>query len=342
MTRFSRIRTLVGTAAIAAMSAGAAIAGDVTLNFAHWVPPKHPLSQGFAAWADAVSEASNGTISFNFFPAAQLGAPPDHYDMAKDGIADITWINPGFNPGRFPLTELPEFMFIMDDPVASSRGLTNWYRNYADKEMGDVHFCFMHTMRMHSLFSTTDPLLGPEDVKGVKMRPSNGTQAKIFNAAGATTVFFPFPEIRDNFERGIATGATGVPGSLIAFGGADATEHVTDEPLFGAVWALVMNKAKYDALDDVQKAAIDGQCNAEASAKFAAPVAAFDENGLQKMKEMGKNVHKLTPEQIAAWVAISDQVMQGWMATAGDNGYDGPAVLEDLKANLKAEGGLFE
>jgi hypothetical protein len=36
------------------------------------------------------------------FPSEQLGKAFDHYDMARDGIADVTYVNPGYQPGRFP------------------------------------------------------------------------------------------------------------------------------------------------------------------------------------------------------------------------------------------------
>jgi TRAP-type C4-dicarboxylate transport system substrate-binding protein len=45
------------------------------------------------------------------YPASQLGAAPDHYDMARDGIADISFINPGYRPGRFPTLAAAELPF---------------------------------------------------------------------------------------------------------------------------------------------------------------------------------------------------------------------------------------
>ena len=50
-----------------------------------------------------VEKASGGTIKYKVFPSQQLGKAFDHYDMARDGIADFTYINPGYQPGRFPI-----------------------------------------------------------------------------------------------------------------------------------------------------------------------------------------------------------------------------------------------
>jgi TRAP-type C4-dicarboxylate transport system substrate-binding protein len=55
------------------------------------------------AWAEDIDKASGGTIKSTLFPSEQLGKAMDHYDMARDGIADFTYVNPGYQPGRFPI-----------------------------------------------------------------------------------------------------------------------------------------------------------------------------------------------------------------------------------------------
>ena len=65
------------------------------LKLSHWVPPAHPLQKALEDWGASIEKASNGTIKYKVFPAQQLGKAVDHYDMARDGIADVTYINPG-------------------------------------------------------------------------------------------------------------------------------------------------------------------------------------------------------------------------------------------------------
>ena len=73
------------------------------LKISHWVPSSHPLQKSLEDWAAAVEKDSGGTIKSKVFPAQQLGKAFDHYDMARDGIADVTYVNPGYQPGRFPI-----------------------------------------------------------------------------------------------------------------------------------------------------------------------------------------------------------------------------------------------
>src|ERR1700728_1039654 len=92
-------------AAWAARGQTTAVAQDKTveLKISLWVPPAHPLTPATRAWADDIEMASGGTIKATVFPSEQLGKAFDHYDMARDGIADVTYVNPGYQPGRFPI-----------------------------------------------------------------------------------------------------------------------------------------------------------------------------------------------------------------------------------------------
>src|SRR5262245_35554228 len=67
---------------------------QVTLKLSSWVPMQHPLNPALQAWAEDIKKESNGTIVSTLFPSEQLGKAFDHYDMARDGIADAAYVNP--------------------------------------------------------------------------------------------------------------------------------------------------------------------------------------------------------------------------------------------------------
>src|SRR5258708_5389804 len=109
----------------------------VELKFSYWIPPAHPLIPATQAWADDIAKASNGTIKITIFPSQQLGQAFDHYDMARDGIADLTYVNPGYQPGRFPVIGAGELPFLVKEANGGTRALDEWYRKYAAREMKD-------------------------------------------------------------------------------------------------------------------------------------------------------------------------------------------------------------
>ena len=154
----SRFTGSVYAAAFAALLCGGnrrARAQEKTfdLKISHWVPPSHPLQKALEEWGASVEKDSGGTIHYKVYPSQQLGKAFDHYDMARDGIADLTYINPGYQPGRFPVIAAGELPFLMSNAKGGSVALDEWYRKYAAKEMKDVKFClaFVHDPGAHPL-----------------------------------------------------------------------------------------------------------------------------------------------------------------------------------------------
>jgi TRAP-type C4-dicarboxylate transport system substrate-binding protein len=125
-------------ALVPAMAPAAAQDKPVHLKLAHWVPPSHPLQKAMEDWGNSVQKATNGTVTFTVFPSQQLGKAFDHYDMVRDGIADVAFVNPGYQPGRFPIIDAVNLPFMMSKGGAGSQAADAWYRKYAAQEMKDV------------------------------------------------------------------------------------------------------------------------------------------------------------------------------------------------------------
>src|SRR6201987_2854161 len=126
-------------ALLLAASLTPAYAAEQTINLkiSHWVPASHPLQKSLEDWAAAVEKASNGTIKSTVFPAQQLGKAFDHYNMARDGIVEFAYVNPGYEPGRFPIIAAGEIPFLVGDVHGGIRAIDTWYRKYAPTEMKD-------------------------------------------------------------------------------------------------------------------------------------------------------------------------------------------------------------
>ena len=111
--------------------AGPAFAEDkeVDLRLSLWVPPAHPLTGAAKTWADDIAKDSHGTIKITVFPSEQLGKAFDHYDMARDDIADITYVNPGYQPGRFPIIAIGQMPFTFGDARKGTAALDSGIAN---------------------------------------------------------------------------------------------------------------------------------------------------------------------------------------------------------------------
>lgn len=337
--------TRCAMAAALLLAAGLATAQEkpVTLKFSYWVPPQHPIAtKAIAPWAKAVTEASGGTIRFAFFPSGQLGKAEDHYDMVKDGIADVGWINPGFNPGRWPVIGAMQIPLMVEDTRGGSAAQTEWYRAYEAKEMPEVKVCFGHQIAPLN-FHSRKKIVMPQDLAGLKIRPSSATEATYIRQAGAATVQGTFPESRELLDRGIADGTTGVFGSLIAFGVDKATQYHLAIPFAVAGYVVAINKDKYAAMSPRQKKAIDDNCTPEAAQRFATPLYEFENDGLKKLiarKDPGREITMPTPEIMAAWKARVPAVKAEWAKEVQARGYDAQAVYQGLQQALQKHGAL--
>jgi TRAP-type C4-dicarboxylate transport system substrate-binding protein len=324
-------------ALLLAASITPAYAAEQTFNLkiSHWVPASHPLQKALEDWGAAVEKASGGTIKSTVFPAQQLGKAFDHYDMARDGIADVTYVNPGYQPGRFPIIGAGELPFLMSDAKGGSEGLDAWYRKYAPTEMRDVKFCLAFIHSPSAFHSRTKKIVVPDDVKGMKVRPADATIANFVTQLGGTNVQSSAPEARDIIERGVADAVTFPWGSLVLFGIDKVTKYQMDAPLYVTTFVLVMNKDTYDQMSDRQKKAIDDNCNTEAAGRVGEPWGKFEDAGIDKIKaEPGQEVYKLTPEQTAQWKKAAEPLFKAWADNVKQKGVDPDQAMSELKASL--------
>ncbi|MFV2034791.1 MAG: C4-dicarboxylate ABC transporter, partial [Halocynthiibacter sp.] len=81
------IRTALAGVLAFGLSAGAAMAQEVTLRFQHFISPRGSVPQYFMRpWADKVQADSGGRIRIALYPPMQLGgSPPSMYDQIRDG-----------------------------------------------------------------------------------------------------------------------------------------------------------------------------------------------------------------------------------------------------------------
>ena len=321
---------------MAASISFAAVAQDkqADLRLSTWLPLSHPLNPSIQAWADDIKKASKGTISMTLFTSEQLGKAFDHYDMARDGIADFTWVSPGYTPGRFPIVAAGELPFLFSNAKGGSAALDTWYRQFAAKEMKDVHFCLAFVHDPGSLFGKKK-ITVPGDIRGMKVRPANGTMAHFVTLLGGNNVQGSASEARDMLERGVADAITFPNGSAILFGIDKVVKYTMDVPLYAAPFVWIMNKAKYEAMSQTQKNVIDDHCTTAWAEKIATPWADFELAGMQRLRtEPGREVYKLTPEQLALWRNAAQPLQVQWADSVRKQGGNPDAIYSSLKQTI--------
>ena len=320
-----------------AVGLGTASAQDKTfeLKLSHWLPPSHPLQKSIQEWGDSVEQDSGGTIKYQIYPAQQLGKAFDHYDMARDEIADFTYVSPGYQPGRFPIFDAANLPFMVSNAKAGSGAIDEWYRKYAATEMKDVKFCFAFAHDPGTFHSRTKKIMVPSDISGMKVRPADATIASLVTSLSGTNVEAAAPEVRDILGKGVADAVTFPWGSIVLFGIDKVTKYHMEAALYTTGFVWVMNKGTYAAMSAAQQKVIDNHCNSEWAKKVATPWADFEHDGIAKLKaESDHEVYSLTDAQLDQWKAAAGPVVQTWSAAVKKAGGDSDAILKDLKTKL--------
>ena len=306
----------------------------VDLKISIWLPPAHPLVPATKLWAEDIEKQSGGTIKSTIFPSQQLGKAFDHYDMARDGIADITYVNPGYQPGRFPVIAAGQLPFMFADAKKGTAALDAWYRKYVAREMKDTHFCFAFIHDPGAYHGRKKVVL-PDDIKGMKIRPPQSTIAQMVTMLGGTNVQASAPEARDVLERGVADAIFFPWGSMFLFGLDKVTKYHMDVPLYTTTFTYSMNKAKYDSLSPAQKKVIDDHCTTEWAVKLSSPWHDFEAAGRDKMKKAaGHEVYELTPDQLSAWKTAVKPLQKQWADAVTKAGGDADAIFKSLEDSI--------
>ncbi|WP_319533100.1 TRAP transporter substrate-binding protein [uncultured Cohaesibacter sp.] len=332
----NKLSALAGAAALSVFAVGAmtadTLAAEVTLRLHQFLPaqaavPKHVL----IPWMEKIQKESGGRIEIQHFPAMQLGGkPPELYDQAVDGVADIIWTLPGYTPGRFPLTEVFELPFTMTNSEAVSRAF--W--ELAEETMMDQDFKDTKVLGLWvhgpGVIHSKEPIKSVADLNGVKLRAPTRVTNAFFKNLGATPVGMPIPAVPEALSKGVID-ATVIPWEVT---GALKTSELVhnhtefgDESLYTATFVMTMNKDRYNALPDDLKAIIDANTGLEFSA-MAGKLTQDEDAPPRKMAvDLGNNNIELTPEQVAEWKGAADKTIKDWVAEMDEKGLDGTGLL---------------
>ena len=333
---------LAGTAvaAPAIMRVTRANAQEVTLRMHHFLPPvANGHSKFLKPWADKVGAESNGRIKIDIFPSMQLGGtPPQLFDQARDGVADIVWTLPGNTPGRFPGIEAFELPFVANKrALVNSLALADYAEQNLQDEFKDVKpLCFW--AHDHGLIHANKQVKTMDDLKGLKLRFPTRLAGEALRALGANAIGMPIPQVPESLAQRVIDGCV-IPWEVVpSIKVHELVKFHTEIPgsptLYTATFILAMNRAKYDAMAPDLRAILDRNSGATASA-MAGKV--WDEQAVvvsEMVKKRSNTITVLDEAEAARWRETTKPVIDGWLKTVKDKGMDGEKLLASARAAL--------
>ncbi|MCC2112466.1 MAG: ABC transporter substrate-binding protein, partial [Hyphomicrobiales bacterium] len=160
-------------AALTFISFASPAIADTELVFSSWLPPKHPIVvNAMKPWAEEIEKVTEGRVKVRML-AKPLGAPPAAFDLAADGVADITYGLHSFTKDdRFSRSRIGQFSFIGDDAVAGSKAFWNVYAGMLDAqaEHKGVKLLGLFVHGPGILHNNVRKIEKPADLEGLKIR----------------------------------------------------------------------------------------------------------------------------------------------------------------------------
>ena len=306
----------------------------IELSFAIWVPAVHSLTKGVATpWAAAIAERTGGRLKINLFPGSALGKAPDHYDLAVRGAADIAIFNPGFTPGRFPLTAVHELPFVTHR--ASTSSLAAWEllktSPAVQAEFGQTKMYALTQTDPAQLFTVKKPVRTLEDLQGMIIRVPSDVAGKAVKLLGGTPVFMPMTELYQALERNTIDGCLVAIEACQSFRVHEVTKYCTIINITSIQGGVTWNINSWNKLPKDIQTLLEGE---ELGPSFFPK-----HNGVEfeKMTKVGSDLMKqakvetitLPPAELERWKARSMPVRETWAKEMEAKGKPGKKTLED-------------
>mgnify|MGYP000007597119 CR=1 FL=1 len=308
---------------------------EFTFKLHHFLTPLSATHQKMMVpWADKVMAESHGRIKIDIYPAMQLGGkPPQLFDQARKGVADIVWTVGGYTPGRFPKAGAFELPFMPASAEATSMALQEYAETEMQDELSDVHLLAIHTHAPGALHSRTKLIKNAADMEGLKMRAPNKAMAEAFGIMGGSPVFMPVPALPSALSKGVVDVAV-MPFEVvnplkIQQLAPNHTEIKGERGLYTQFFLFAMNKKAYEQLPaDLQKV-IDNNSGIDEARRLGHEMDLAELPGYAASHAENNPFYTLTPEETANWKRMMQPVTDDWVADMTDDGKDGAALYQN-------------
>ncbi|MCB5364276.1 TRAP transporter substrate-binding protein [Pusillimonas sp. CC-YST705] len=331
-------KMLISAGLIAAATFSSLASAQTVLRFSNWLPPTHPITtQILQPWAAQIEDTTAGRVKVQFLPA--LGRPPAHFDLVRDGVADMALSVHAYTADRFPSSYGMTLPGYADD--AESAAVAYWrthQKHFAPlDEFKGVHLVGLYTHGPgHFYTREAKPVAKLDDLKGMRLRATGGIVQDISTRLGVVPQFASASEAYELLSRGVVDGAMFNADSVDSFRLLPLMKNAYQVPggLYRDTHYLIINNNAYAKLSDEDRKAFDA-ASGEAFARLAGKAwDKVDAEAWEKMKAAGYEVVVASDDDLARIRAEGDALRDDWLARMQKLGVDGQAALEMFKEEI--------
>jgi TRAP-type C4-dicarboxylate transport system substrate-binding protein len=305
-------------------------AQTINLTYSIFFPPTHGHAIKGAEMAKEIEKRTKGRVKISVFPGGTLTKPTVCYDGVVKGISDIGMSCFAYTRGRFPLMEAIDLPLGYRSGKIATQVAYEFYQQMKPQELEDVKVLIVHAHGPGILASRKN-VASLEDLRGMKIR-CTGLSAKLAKYLGAAPVAMPQNQAYEALQKGVVEGTFCPIEVLKGWNQAEVIDHVIQTKALGYTTAMfvVMNKNKYESLpadikkvfDEVAQEWVDVHGNVWNDA---------DQEGMKYAKELGKNIHGLSPEQERKWIQSVSPIVIEYQSKMEEKGLPGKKAVKLLR-----------
>jgi len=333
---------ILGAAMVVALALGdfdkpaAAAAKPIVLRLAHGQPVMHQLHKKvWVPWAAEVEKRTQGRVKVKIYPANQLGAPPEAYDIAVRGTCDISGVTPTMMPGRFPLEVCFHLPYLvqgaMGDPTSDKLRHMIYEKYLIPYEIKQAKVLWTGRYGLNVLHMVKKPVRTVEDMQGLVIGfPGGRVMPKLLARVNASAETTFVTDMYTSLERGTIDGMIIPMEATVAFKLQEVEKYNTRLDLASGTFFMAMNLKTWESLPpDIQK--IIDELNSWAEETTAKALHESTKANYMIAKKAGVELIEFTPEEMARFVEISRPVEVEWVEELAAKGLPTRALYEDIK-----------
>lgn len=302
-----------------------------TLTMSSWVPPTHFIHTDILVpFTERVADVTDGRVTITILPAP-LASPPQHWELARTGVADITWGNFTYEPERFVSVWFAEFPNAGVDGEAQSRALWRTFDEFlSDNAAFDgVKLLGVGTLGGGQLHHANTAMTSPQDVANQKFRMGGPIQEQLLTSMGSVPVAAPATRAYEMLESGVVDGSLNSLESIVNFRLEESLTHHTIFPngFYDATFFIAMNGTKWEGLSEADKTAIEAIIGEELSAEWGRNFATQNASAFEALNAAGHEFVEASPELVSAVDAIYDSMVSSWIDASQAAGVENPEAV---------------
>jgi len=336
MTTVILSRPAVFAAAWLAVGASPALAQQaITLRLADSLPNGHVIHELVGKpFSELVSKKTNGQVTFQHFPAEQLGKAKDMAQLTVAGVADIAYIVPSYSSDKYPLTAVAELPGIFQTECQGSLAFYKISHNggiLETKEFAPNQLRPLVTIALPAYqiqLANSRVVKTAKDLEGLKIRTTGGAMDLMMRAIKGVPVRMAAPEIYESLSRGTLDGAIFSYQSSVSYELGKLLKSGTEGLNFGtAIFTYSIGEAKFKTLpENVRKALIEAgeQTTREGCKRFEDG----EKAAAEKIKSQGMKVIEFGPEDKKSFADAFKVVAEDWVKDLDKRGKPGTEVFK--------------